>query len=174
VARKRYNDYELLYMVKENHCSIALDILLKKYQNFIYKKIHSFFFYEKYYDDYFQEGVICLLKAINSFEEKYNKTFMRYFEVILIRHYSCLHQKNKREWHGLQALKDDFVIGEETSNSYHYEKIKFKSKLEQDVYELYYLKNKTITKIAEILTLNSKQVYNAIYRIKRKLKKIEL
>ncbi len=166
---KAYNDYELVYMVNENNDEIAFNILLKKYHNYIYKKIHQFFFYEKEYDDYYQEGVVSLVKAIQSFNQKYNKTFMRYFEVIINRDFINLDRNNKKTWEMYKSLKENFIIEEEEA-FFNYDEIKFKSKLEQMVYELYYLENKTISYICKNLNLLPKQVYNAIGRIKKKLK----
>ncbi len=165
---KAYNDYELLYMVKEGD-TVALDILLKKYERFIYKKVYSFFYHDES-GDYFQEGVLCLYKAIETFDESYNKTFMRYFEVILTRHFINLHKKNKRYYEMLETYKNELlieekekVILEEDTN------ISFKSSLEQKVYELHFLNNKKVKEICEELKLEPKQIYNAIYRIKNKL-----
>ncbi len=169
---KAYNDYELVYMVNENNDELAFNILLKKYQNYIYKKVHQFFFYENEIDDYFQEGIFCLVKAIQSFDQKYNKTFMRYFEVIINRHFINLHRNNKKLWQTYQNLKDTFVVEEQEQYYYDFDKIKFKSAIEQKVYQYYYLEGKTIKFIEESLNLNSKQVYNAICRIKNKIKAI--
>lgn len=169
---KAYNDYELIYMVKENNDEIAFTILLKKYQNYIYKKIHQFFFYEKEYDDYFQEGVVSLIKAIQSFDQKYNKTFMRYFEVIINRDFINLDRNNKKTWSVYQSLKEEYIIHETEEIYFDFEEIKFKSALEQSVYQLYYLENKTINHICNYLNIETKQVYNTIGRIKKKLKSL--
>lgn len=165
---KAYNDYELLYMVKEGD-TVALDILLKKYERFIYKKVYAFFYHDEM-GDYFQEGVLCLYKAIETFDDSYNKTFMRYFEVIINRHFINLHKKNKRYYEMLESYKNELLI-EEAENKIFEESanIVFKSPLEQKVYEMFYLNNKKVKEIAEELKLESKQIYNAIYRIKSKL-----
>ncbi|MGI6360511.1 MAG: sigma-70 family RNA polymerase sigma factor [Acholeplasmatales bacterium] len=165
---KAYNDYELLYMVKEGD-TVALDILLKKYELFIYKKVYSFFYHDES-GDYFQEGVLCLYKAIETFDESYNKTFMRYFEVIINRHFINIYKKNKRYYEMLESYRNELLI-EETENKIIEEDIKiiFKSSLEQKVYEMFYLNNKKVKEIAEELNLEVKQIYNAIYRIKSKL-----
>lgn len=168
---KAYNDYELIYMVKEGD-TVALDILLKKYERFIYKKVYSFFYHDEL-GDYFQEGVICLYKAIETFDESYNKTFMRYFEVIINRHFINIHKKNKRYYEMLETYKNELLIQEKEKKILEEEKeITFKSSLEQKVYELFYLNNKKVKEISEELNLEAKQIYNAIYRIKNKLLEI--
>lgn len=172
MSYKAYNDYELVYMVNENNDEVAFNILLKKYHNYIYKKIHQFFFYEKEYDDYYQEGVVSLIKAIQSFDQKYNKTFMRYFEVIINRDFINLDRSNKKVWQMYQGLKENYIIEEEQEQYFNYDQINFKSNLEQTIYELYYLENKTISYICDSLNLNNKQVYNTIGRIKKKLKSL--
>ena len=47
-------------MVKEGD-TVALDILLKKYERFIYKKVYSFFYYDES-GDYFQEGYFAYIE----------------------------------------------------------------------------------------------------------------
>lgn len=165
---KAYNDYELLYLVKEKD-TVALDILLKKYERFIYKKVYSFFFHDD--GDYFQEGVLCLYKAIETFDDRYNKTFMRYFEVILTRHFINIYNKNKRYLQMIESCKQAFLVQEteEAMLEIPLERPIFKSQTEQKIYELYYINNKKVKEISGLLNLNAKQIYNAIYRIKHKL-----
>jgi len=172
MSYKVYNDYELLYLANDQQDMVALDILLKKYEKFIYKKINSFFPRNKDVEDYFQEGLLCLYRAIRTFEDTYNKTFMRYFEVLLDRCYINIYHKQKRE------KEQFFLYINECRIEEFYEQpiendmttdIKFKSPREQKVYELYFLENKTIAYISNLLELNKKQIYNAIYKIKKKL-----
>ena len=97
---------------------------------------------------------------------------MRYFEVILDRCFINIYHKQKRE-------KEQFFL---YINECHIEEfyepsledditndIKFNNIREQKVYELYFLENKTINYISENLQLNKKQIYNTIYKIKKKL-----
>ncbi|MFA5720443.1 MAG: sigma-70 family RNA polymerase sigma factor [Acholeplasmataceae bacterium] len=164
---KAYNDYELLYLVKEKD-TVALNILLKKYERFIYKKVYTFFFHDD--GDYFQEGLLCLYKAIETFDDRFNKTFMRYFEVILNRHFINIYNKNKRYNEMIESCKNELMVEEEPSSEIEYiNRPTFKSEIEQKVYELYYINNKKVKEISALLNLNAKQIYNAIYRIKHKL-----
>jgi len=168
-----YNDYELLYLFKERHNQQALEILIKKYEKFIYKQVISFFPRKKDIEDYYQEGLICLYKAINSFQDKYNKTFMRYFEVILKRHLINLYHKNKKE-----NEKTIMLINEATVNEQEYYDeprtkieidLKLSSKLEELIYLYYFQKGKSVSYLSEKLNLSNKQVYNGIYRVKQKI-----
>ena len=65
----KYNDYELLYM---NGLSSeeARDILFEKYMFMIKKMIVKFNVQPNEKDDYFQEGLIALNKAIKRIERK--------------------------------------------------------------------------------------------------------
>ncbi len=84
---KKYNDYELIYMVRENDDD-SHDILFKKYYPII-KRI-AYEYYSKYseygfdYDDFVQEGIISFQRAIDNFDEK--KDIMFYtFVLVCIR-----------------------------------------------------------------------------------------
>ena len=72
---KKYNDYELIYMVRENNI-ISRDLLYEKYQP-ILRKI-SGEFYRKYkhygyeYDDFLQEANLLFEKAIINYNENRN------------------------------------------------------------------------------------------------------
>ena len=50
-----------------------------------------------------------------------------------------------------------------------YQKQSFKSALEEAIYDAYFKENLKIQSIAKTYQLDPKQVYNAIYRIKKKL-----
>ena len=68
---KNYNDYELIYMVREKD-DYSEDILLKKYLPVI-KSISSEYYlkYKNYcceYDDFLQEAMIGFQKALVSYD----------------------------------------------------------------------------------------------------------
>jgi RNA polymerase sporulation-specific sigma factor len=173
MSYKAYNDYELLYLFKEKHNQKALEILIKKYEKFIYKKVISFFPRKRDIEDYFQEGLLCLYRAINSFNDKYNKTFMRYFEVILDRHLINLYHKNKREDEKTLMLINEATVNEQIAYEEPKEEtkidVKLGSKLEELIYLYYYIEGKSVNYLSKKLKLSKKQVYNGIYRVKRKL-----
>lgn len=83
---KNYNDYELLYMVKENN-DFMCDIIFNKYKNIIKRIAYNYF--NSYrsngieYDDLIQEGYLGLNSAIYSFKEKENCSFYT-FAIICI------------------------------------------------------------------------------------------
>lgn len=176
MSYKAYNDYELLYLATQYQDSVALDIIISKYSSFIYKKALSFFPYDENVDDYYQEGLISLYRCIQSFDEQFNKTFMRYFEVVLEKSFINIYYRKKREKENIAKIinefkvqKDYLVIEEETFVSPGFQ---FKAPIEQCVYDLYFVKGENVDLIAEQLKKTKKQVYNTIYRVKQKLKEI--
>ena len=85
----KYNDYELLYMVREND-EFSSRILLEKYYPII--KNISIEYYNKYknfgYDleDFIQEALLAFYKAVDTFNENRNVLFYTYLCV-------CIHRK---------------------------------------------------------------------------------
>jgi len=172
MSYKAYNDYELIYMVQDQQDMMALDILFTKYDKFIHKKISQFYIFDSEREDFYQEGLISLHKAIMSFKDTYNKTFMRYFETVLERKFINLNQKRKRYQQEMDNLVNEakyMPICVEEQASEQYAKQVFKSALEEAIYEAYFKENQKIPSIARTYQLDPKQVYNAIYRIKKKL-----
>lgn len=165
------NDYELIYLVQDQQDMMALELLFNKYDFFIHKKISQFFIFDSDREDFHQEGLIMLNKAILSFKDNFNKTFMRYFEVILDRKFINLTKQKKRYknhvYEMLEAAIHTPIYIEETVAI---EPVsKFKSALEESIYKRYFIQEQSIDYIAQETNLESKQVYNAIYRIKKKL-----
>ena len=80
----KYNDNELLYLIAENDDD-AKNILIDKYRPLIVKYATKISKNDNDIDDYIQEGMLCLIKAINSFNEKYPYSFNSYLNIILKR-----------------------------------------------------------------------------------------
>ena len=88
---KKYNDYELIYMVRENDDS-SYDILFNKYLPII-KNIANIYYYgySTYgydLDDFVQEGYIAFQKALTKYNEGKNVLF--YSFVVLCIHRSLM------------------------------------------------------------------------------------
>ena len=85
---KKYNDYELLYMVRESNDDIK-DLLYGKYQP-VLRKISSDF-YEKYkyygyeYEDFYQEAVIAFERAIINYDENKESLFYTFVNLCIKR-----------------------------------------------------------------------------------------
>lgn len=81
---KKYNDYELIYMVKEND-DISKSLILNKYNPIIISLVNKH--YSKNinmsydFDDYYQEAVFAFYKAIEEYDS--NKQVLFYTYVIL-------------------------------------------------------------------------------------------
>lgn len=161
------NDYELVYLIRFEKCHIALDFLYEKYYRFIWKQIHLLNINLHEQNDFHQEGVLMLYKAVTTFNEDKNKTFMRYFELILKRHFYYLIKRLPK-----YVLKDDSVFEhgayfiDETADCF----LMMCSNVEQEVYQAYFVEERAISAIASDMNLSKKQVYNTIYRIKEKYK----
>lgn len=161
------NDYELIYLIQSNHCHIALEYIYQKYCKLIWKNVHLLHIDEKEHSDFYQEGCLMLIKAINTFNESKNKSFTRYFELIL-----------KRQLYQLVKRLPVYELSEDTclyQGVYHdtYEEtidIHFGSNLEAQVHQKHFIECMKIKDIAAELDLNIKTIYNAIYRIKEKYK----
>lgn len=169
---KAYNDYELIYLVQDQQDMMALDLLFEKYNKFIHKKISQFYIFDSDRDDFHQEGLIMLHKAVLTFKDSFNKTFMRYFETILERKFINLTNKRKR-----YTCQMDLMVEEASRQPLYTEEVEmepikpmqFKSALEEEIYVRYFINQQKIADIASRHSLDPKQVYNAIYRIKKKL-----
>lgn len=163
---RRFNDYELIYMIQSNSCEYALSIMLRKYELLIWKYIHMYNVCQYDRDDYMQEAKILMCNIIERFDESRGKTFTRFYELVLKRRiFALLRRKPKYELREdfsmfgyTQTFDSDIIIPEDLTD------------LEEHVFHSYFIENQRINLIAENNDLNPKQVYNAIYRIKEKYK----
>ena len=88
-----YNDNELLYLIREKEDS-ALEIIYQKYTPMIKKRIGDFKIKYKNQDDFFQEGLITLKKAIETYKDEYGKTLNKYFDLLIQGDlFNCLKKK---------------------------------------------------------------------------------
>lgn len=173
-----YNDYELLYLAKELN-EEAIMIIYQKYDSLIMKKAHI---YQNSlnFDDLCQEGKMVLNKAIQKFNEIYNKTFTKYFELLIERRFIDIYRKNKRDIINLQIdnelvdyyqqnseEKVDSLILSEMINI-NYQNL---STFEQKVFDYKYIENKKVSEISQILDTKAANISNAIQRIKKKKQK---
>lgn len=167
----KYNDNELLYLFSEG-IEEALEILFDKYVGLINKRISAFKIQIRFRDDFFQEGMMALLTAIRSYCDMYNKTFNKYFDLILQRRFIKI-MKSEKNYIYRVVLYDDYSLlplklNEEVDSSYENEvRLGLLSKKEKEVY-LLVKENCSIKEISEKLNVDVKSVYNCLYRIKKK------
>lgn len=160
---RRYNDYELIYLVQSEKCECALNVMIDKYTNMIYKYIHMYYLKETDFDDYYQEGLMLMFKTIDSFDDSYNKTFTRYFELCVKRRLSYLKSREPK-----YELHTDFEMYKDLNPLIEDFKVEGLTTLEENVFRRYYVENQKISFIALNETKTVKQIYNAIHRIKTK------
>lgn len=160
------NDYELVYLIHSEHDDIAIQYMYDKYKRFIWKHIHLLNISEREHDDFHQEGLCMLKKAVDTFNPHRNKTFTRYFELILKRHFYQL--KNKIPNYDLYDHTNfcqGVVYLEESMDL-----PVFSSDLEQNVFTMYFLEERPIHQISKHFGYTHKQIYNSIFRIREKYK----
>ena len=85
---KEFNDYELLYMVRESDDN-SKDILYKKYEPLLKSIAHEFYEQYKYYgydyEDFLQEAIISFERAIINFDEAKEILFYTFVSVCVKR-----------------------------------------------------------------------------------------
>ena len=181
----KYNDYELLYLISEGS-EEAEEILYNKYSFLIYKRIHAFKIQKRYREDFFQEGLMCLNTAINSYCDLYNKTFNKFFDMILQRRFIYLLKRDYEYFYFVTLFENDSCLNKhlEEHSDFYYEEENKKKRLVEEVNEIIKSGAKLRTKIkalcqkgikpreiASILSCDIKKVYNEIYAIKNNAKK---
>lgn len=161
----RYNDYELIYLIQSESCEQALELMFKKYKYLIYKFLNLYNVNEIFFEDYVQECNILMYNIICKFDEKKGKTFTRFYEFVLRRKiWGFKRSESKHEnFEDLSYIKDESIVDEELN-------MENLTPLEQNVYKRYYAQNQKIAFIAKMEEKSTKQIYNAIYRIKQKYK----
>ncbi len=166
-----YNDYELLYLISEGE-EIALDILMEKYTLLIKKRISTFKIQKRCYDDFFQEGLYSLTKAIESYDQNYCKTFTLYFDLILQRRFMNLLKRDYNYFYEVSLVEDASLIKgyvlKESPELYEADekRDKLHSDFDRNIYDLLKRGFKP-SEVATKLNLTRKKVYNTIEKIKK-------
>lgn len=110
---KYVNDYELIYMIRENDEDTS-EFLYNKYSNVIKKISSKYFLYAKEkgieFDDLIQEGYIGLSSAINSFRDNMDSSFYTFACLCIERQIRTLCKKVGSNKHEIlnQALSKDY------------------------------------------------------------------
>ena len=196
---KDYNDNELLSLISENN-EESTNILINKYKSVILSTLKE---YLKEYNilgveiaDLYQEGLIGLLHAINTFDEKKDVTFYTYASTcikttlmsafrqtfrmknrILNNSYSLdklIEESNNNYYELFKDYKNDpdVLIGERENEREIIDSIKSKlSSNEETIFELK-LKGLSNSEIATLIDKDKKYVENAMFRINRKYKEL--
>ncbi len=170
------NDYELIELAQSGN-SDALESIFIKYKFLIAKIIVKYNLADQY-DDMFQEGLIVLYRSIKKFDDSRNKSFTRYFESNLENRYCTLYNVRKKQ--PVVLSEENFYIYEsEPIYDYSYaieaidEKIDELTKLERQIFEERVKNKLSVEETAEKLKVSKKKVYNALHRVKTKIKSLE-
>ena len=197
---KTLNDNELVYLCAENN-EDAANILIEKYKNCILATLKE---YLKEYNvvgmeisDLYQEGLIGLIHAINTFDENKEVTFYTYANAcikstLISAMRNSFRMKNRilnnsfpldkivndtnynyyEIFNDVSTDPDKLIFKEEEKN----EKInKIKSKLsknEKNIFELR-LSGLNNSEVAELIDKDKKYVENAMFRISKKFKELK-
>ena len=161
------NDYELLYLI-ENDCDEALEVMFEKYNNLIVSLINKYHFNKSIEDDVYQEAKMVLFKAIKTYDSSFGKTFTMYFKKILENRFNTLIKKY-RIFEQSEVYKEELTFVEKEKDFKIVDNKKLSS-VENEVYFEYFCEGNSIDEVSKKLNLTKKQAYNAICRIKNKLK----
>lgn len=161
-----WNDYEIIYLIREGN-EKALNLMYQKYQNYIIVKARSCGFKVYEYEDCIQEGYILLTKALKTFTEKYNKTFLKYFELILLHRFWRMKSQEKIYYTHVDE-QIDCVQGRSLKEVV-FEYKKMFSGLTAVIFEEVYYYNTSVKSLSEKLNLKTDKIYREIKKIKEKI-----
>ena len=198
-----YNDEELLYLTRGG-CPVARDALYQQYYEYVKKfvlkmAITSSFTIDE--DDYIQYAMLNLLKCFDSYRTD-KKTMLKTFATMAIR--NSLASKYRQQCLEYNRIFSNSISLDQPSvegGNFYYDEIISDNHLEYQPHERMIIAEnnaiyneviesqksqleKTVAKmkrfgydeeeIADILGISVKAVYNATYRIQKKLSKIKL
>ena len=188
-VKVEYNDYELVYLVREKN-EEALNIIIEKYSPLIGSIASKYYGVGYDYQDYFQEGLVAFIKSIHTFDENAPYSFYSYSMTCVRNAITSTYRSMKRS-SGLDYLTDydqhPPLIAESPtrySNDVHtflngkliLEKVLRKddqllSQIEKQCLR-YWLEGHNYNEIAMILEMPPKKVDNALSRCKNKLRSL--
>ena len=196
--KNEYNDQELLYLIADGN-ETASSILYDKYKNVINMKVKKFANYAKgfglEYKDLFQEGMVGLSEAINSYKDSKESKFSSFANICIDRQLFSLLAIAKRKKHdflnesysldlqvadGINMLDHLFVDNEdlsvklereETANNLYNSICEGLSTFEKMVFDLK-IAGFEYNEIAKLLDKSYKSVDSALQRIRMKAKKV--
>lgn len=172
---RNYNDFEIINLIKEGNQE-AFVFMVSKYKYLIAKNIRRFnLVYD--YEDCFQECLMLLYKSIIKFNEIYNKTFTRFFELNL-KNYLISYKKKNNNYFNFkteklprfynQAIKEpreNYYLDSEVNQA-----LKRLSKFEKQIFQAKIIENRSVRETANYYQTNEKRIYNALDRIRKKIK----
>lgn len=193
-----YNEQELIYLYHLGS-QIALDILLRIYKQKYQSICQNLYLdtLEISRDDYVQMAMVSFYKSIDNYRFDMNTQVQTYFMHVFISSLKTTNRYFRRKksipHDKLMSMYDNYheqmmclnLSSQMTSNEpdkqyalkeeiteYRYAFYEKTSPLERQVFD-YYQQGYKLTEIAELLNIDIKTVYNANYRIQKKLTKLK-
>lgn len=172
---RNYNDYEVINLIKEGN-EEAFNFMVDKYCYLIAKKIKIFNLTTDY-DDCYQEALMVLHRSILKFDESFNKTFTRYFERNLMN-FLISYKKKKIRYISFKVEKlptlNSLLLNEcekiYFSDKEMQEALNSLSDFEKKVFQIKIINNLSVQECSDFLQCDDKRIYNAIDRIRKKIK----
>lgn len=172
---RNYNDFEIINLVKQG-CDASFQLMVDKYKFLIAKKIRQFnLVYD--FEDCYQEALVLLHKSVIKFDDGFNKTFTRFYEMNLIR-YLISYKKRKNNYfyfinerlpacyvEAFSRPRQTDFLDDEINDA-----LSYLSDFEKHVYQAKIIEMRTVKETAYYLETNEKRIYNALDRIKNKIK----
>lgn len=165
------NDHELLYLIKQ-HDEAALEEMFHKYEPLIYTMIAKYHFPTTQKEDYLQEGRLVLHKAIDNYQESFQKTFTKYFELLLTNRFNSLYREYKKTLNQVLLEDVDVVASVEAKEDALQVDMGQFSPFEKQIYEYCFIQKHKIEDATKEFGTSRKAIYNAIGRIKKKVSKM--
>lgn len=170
---KGLNDYELIYLIKDNN-EIALNLMFEKYSNFIMIILRSLQIPNYYIEEFFQEGLMILNRVIYIYDESRNKTFNRFFELVLRRDIIHKWKKEYRYQCKLVYYEDSNLIEDfqmAVSPVMYQSFSNFDSSIEKKLFEEVIAGNGSPRYFSQKYQLPIKKVYNLLFKLRKNIKK---
>lgn len=169
----KLNDNELIFLMRQGS-EEANKLLHQKYNYLIKSKAKQFKSEEYKNVDFIQEGQIALNKAVSTYDFTKDKSFNRYYELLLDRRFISLIRKSKtmskRELKKQEMEEEKTLYIQEVENDLNLVSDEL-SELEKKIYTVRMVERKSVSNIVEMMNIEPKQVYNAVARVKRKIRK---
>lgn len=164
-----YNDYELLYLIKEG-INPALKLMFYKYDHLIYLKSIECYPYGDKHKDLVQEGRLILYKCIKNYSFDYEVSFFSYFLISLKR---MLERKMGKDYYQDILFLNENAVGEEPRNDYIFV---FKRKYKNDylammIYDECVIGESSLIEVAINYNVNYNKLIRKRNEIRRYLKK---
>ncbi|MBN2540357.1 MAG: sigma-70 family RNA polymerase sigma factor [Bacilli bacterium] len=172
---RNYNDFEIVIMIKQGS-EEAFQFMVNKYR-FLVAKIIKKFNLQYEFDDMFQEALMILYKSVLKYDQAYNKTFTRYFEGNLTNRYITIKKQRNRYGQFLSEKLPTLYQDAIQESPHHYfsesevkDALNQLSELEKQIFQIKIIEKRTVRETADILKYPEKKIYNALDRIKKKIK----